>query len=200
MNGLTVAWMKSQAADIGAAINGSIIIQDQGEFFNRSLFIHPNGEVEYYDKRHLFRMANEDEHFSSGKTRKIVEYKGWRICLQVCYDLRFPVFSRNQNDHDILIYVANWPQARTNVWSILLQARAMENQSFVIGVNRVGKDGMDIEYSGASAILNARGEELLNIPLCEEGNFSTTLSFIELQAFRKKFPIHKDADDFQLKY
>lgn len=198
MDGPTVTWLKEQAAALGAAINGSVIIEEGGKFYNRSLFVRPDGSVEHYDKRHLFRMANEDAHFSDGSQRKIVEWKGWRICLQVCYDLRFPVFSRNRQDYDLLIYVANWPEARTNAWSTLLRARAMENQAYVIGVNRVGNDGMDISYSGASAILDAKGEELVNIPLSEEHSAQATLSMQALEDFRKKFPVGKDADRFEL--
>ena len=200
MDGPSVNWMKEMAASSGAAINGSVIIEDEGNYYNRSLFVRPDGEVEHYDKRHLFRMANEDLHFSEGHERKVVDLNGWKILLQVCYDLRFPVFARNRQDHHLMIYVANWPAPRTNAWSTLLRARAMENQSYVVGVNRVKQDGMGIQYTGASAILDTRGDELVDIPLEEEHTSTSVLSWDDMQVFREKFPIHKDADDFELKF
>lgn len=199
MDGPTLGWMQQQAFDLDCAINGSLIIEEDGKYYNRSLFVLPDGSVDHYDKRHLFRMANEDTHFTEGKQRRTVEWKGWRILLQVCYDLRFPVFSRNRQDYDLALYVANWPAARSGAWSTLLKARAIENQCYVVGVNRVGVDGMEIEYCGASAIIDTRGEELLPIPLDQEVATTATLSHKDMQAFRDKFPIHKDADEFQLK-
>lgn len=198
MDGPSVNWIKEQTVKSGAAINGSLIIEENGKYFNRSVFAFPDGRVEHYDKRHLFRMADEDAHFSEGTERKVVELNGWRICLQVCYDLRFPVFSRNQNDYDLLVYVANWPEVRTAVWSTLLKARAIENQCYVIGVNRVGNDDKGISYSGASVFLDAKGEELTDIPLHQELAGTAILSSKELQDFREKFPVSKDADDFDL--
>jgi len=198
MDGPSVTWMKEQAANSEAAINGSLIIEEDGKYFNRSVIAFPDGKIEHYDKRHLFRMADEDAHFSEGTEREIVELKGWRICLQVCYDLRFPVFSRNQNDYDLLIYVANWPEARTSAWSTLLKARAIENQCYLIGVNRIGSDAKGISYSGASVILDPKGDELWETPLHQEAIGTATLSSQELQDFRLKFPVSKDADDFDL--
>lgn len=198
MDGPSVTWMKEQAVSSGAAINGSLIIEEDGKYFNRSVFAFPDGRVEHYDKRHLFRMADEDAHFSEGTERKIVELKGWRICLQVCYDLRFPVFSRNQNDYDLLVYVANWPEVRTAAWSTLLKARAIENQCYVIGVNRIGSDAKGIRYSGASVVLNAKGDELVDIGTNTAVTCSATLSYQDLHDFRVKVPVSKDADDFSL--
>ena len=176
MVGPSVAWMKAQARNSGAAINGSLIIKEEGKYYNRSIFTYQDGRVEHYDKRHLFRMADEHAHFSEGTERKIVELKGWRICLQVCYDLRFPVFSRNQNDYDLLIYVANWPEARADAWSTLLKARAIENQCYLIGVNRIGADTKGISYSGASVVLDAKGDELVDIGSNTAVSCSATLS------------------------
>jgi len=198
MDGASVTWMKEQAVKSGSAINGSLIIEENDKYYNRSIFAFPDGRIEHYDKRHLFRMANEDAHFSEGTERKIVELKGWRICLQVCYDLRFPVFSRNRNDYDLLVYVANWPEVRTAAWSTLLKARAIENQCYLIGVNRIGNDANGISYSGASVILDAKGDELSEIPLHEETTRTVSLSSQELQDFRLKFPVGKDADNFGL--
>ncbi len=199
MDGPTVDWMRAMSSEIGAAIYGSIIIQHEGRSYNRGLFVQPSGHIAYYDKRHLFRMAEEHHHFSPGRERVVVEYLGWRILPQVCYDLRFPVFSRNRNDHDLALYVANWPQARRYPWSQLLIARAIENQIHVVGVNRVGMDGKGIHYSGDSVVINARGEIVQACTVSQEEMITTTLSIQELIEFREKFPAFLDADGFELK-
>ena len=171
MNFTTMKWMKQQAAQTGAVVTGSCIIKEKGHYFNRLLWVEPNGEVDTYDKRHLFRMAKEDETFTMGQTRIVKEWKGWRICPLICYDLRFPVWSRNEQledgmDYDLLLYVANWPAARISAWDTLLQARAIENLSYVVGVNRVGEDENGKTYNGHSLIVDQKGIQRLLINLC----------------------------------
>ncbi|MBB3048502.1 putative amidohydrolase [Litorivivens lipolytica] len=197
-DGPTLPWLQSLAAQHDCAITGSVAVADKGHYVNRMYWVSPDGHC-HYDKRHLFRMAGEHEHYQPGSERKIVEYKGLRFCLQVCYDLRFPVFSRNRNDYDVLIYVANWPEPRRHAWSSLLTARAIENLSFVIGVNRVGEDGNGIPYSGDSAIIDFKGQPLASSRPHEPESLRATLDKTELMAFREKFPAHLDADDFSLK-
>ena len=180
---------------------GSFIAKDNGKFYNRAFFITPEGEEHYYDKRHLFRMAEEDKHFSAGDKRLIVPYKGWNICLQVCYDLRFPVWSRNvNNEYDLLIYVANWPEARKKAWKALLHARAIENMAYVCGVNRVGVDGKGFLFRGDSMIYNAKGKKLADAGKREEITRTCTLKKSELDEFRAKFPAWKDADGFGIDF
>lgn len=199
MDGPTVEWMRAQAATLDAALYGSVIIEDGGRYVNRGLFITPDGTVTAYDKRHLFRMAGEDAHFDAGKERVVVQWRGWRLLLQVCYDLRFPVFSRSRNDVDALLYVANWPEPRRAAWSSLLVARAIENLSYVVGVNRVGMDGKGIHYTGDSVVVEPRGATIAAIEPGTEGLATVTLDAAALQEFRTKFPAHLDADDFELK-
>ena len=166
-------------------------------YYNRAFFLTPEGNTYYYDKRHLFRMGHETEHFTSGNRRPIIRYRGWNILLLVCYDLRFPVWSRNtSNEYDLLIYVANWPIPRRKVWDILLQARALENISYVCGVNRIGKDGRDIPHSGGSVVYSPKGEVLATVPDNEEAIATASLNLSSLQEFRLKFPAWKDADEF----
>lgn len=165
--------------------------------YNRAFFLTPEGEAYFCDKRHLFRMGNETEHFTPGSRHTLITYRGWNIRLLVCYDLRFPVWSRNvNNEYDLLIYVANWPAARRKVWDVLLQARALENISYVCGVNRIGTDGNRIPYDGGSAIYSPKGELLARVPDREEGTATAVLELPALQAFRDKFPAWKDADTF----
>lgn len=198
MSGEAVSWMKQMAARHHAVVAGSMVIAEHNTHYNRFIWMRPDGTLDYYDKRHLFSMAGEDEHFTGGRERKVVELKGWRICLQVCYDLRFPVWSRNRNDYDALIYVANWPEARRSAWNTLLLARAHENQCYVVGVNRVGKDGNDISYSGDSVAVDSRGTVISNIKPYEEGIDTVTLSWQELADYRTKFPVGNDADNVQI--
>ncbi len=196
MDGPTVTWMRTQAQQADAAIYGSLIIRDGHGVYNRGLFATPDGALHHYDKRHLFRMADEQQHYAAGQQRLVVAYREWRILLQVCYDLRFPVFSRNRNDYDLALYVANWPEARRHAWSSLLRARAIENLACVIGVNRVGMDGKGHHYTGDSVVLDHRGEALATVLPATEGVAHATLNGADLRAFREKFPAHLDADEF----
>ncbi len=198
MDGQLVGWMKERASDYNMAIMGSAIINDNGHFVNRLIFAYPCADVKWYDKRHLFRMGNEHEHFTGGSNKVIFNYFGWRIRPLICYDLRFPVWSRNQNDYDLLVYVANWPKPRREVFTTLLKARAIENQCYVAGVNRVGTDGQNIEYSGDSLIINPMGNIISVIEGEEEKLKTVSLSLSELKAFRDKFPVHLDADKFTI--
>ena len=203
MHGETVAWLSAQAKALNAAITGSVQIRDGGKVFNRMLWAMPDGTVQHYDKRHLFRMANEHERYAAGDDKTFIEYKGWRICPLVCYDLRFPVFSRNRfnsavpgaYDYDLLIYVANWPSPRHFAWQTLLKARAIENLSYVVGVNRVGTDANALNYLGGSTVLDFTGQSLVE---CGSGPQMQTalVSYAELSAFRQRFPFYLDADDF----
>lgn len=201
MDGPTVMWMREQAHALGAAIYGSLIISAKGKYYNRGIFMRPDGTSIHYDKRHLFRMGEENDHFSAGVDRVIVDWSGWRILLQVCYDLRFPVFSRSRGDHDLMLYSACWPAARRFAWSQLLIARAIENQSCVIGVNRVGMDGKGLHYEGDSVILDPLGKSLTT-PLNDGKQVvvSALLDGAGLQELRDKFPIGKDADAFELRH
>lgn len=203
MQGETVAWLSAQAKALGSAIAGSVQIRDGGKVFNRMLWAMPDGTLHHYDKRHLFRMANEHERYAPGVDKAFIEYQGWRICPLVCYDLRFPVFSRNRFDHavpggydyDLLIYVANWPSPRHFAWQTLLKARAIENLSYVVGVNRVGIDANDLNYLGGSTVLDFTGQSLVECGIGPQMQ-TAVVSHAELNAFRQRFPFHLDADDF----
>ena len=203
MDGPTVKWMQKIANKRKVILTGSIIIEEDQQFYNRLLWVLPNGESGYYDKRHLFAYGNEDEHYSEGNKRFIASVNGWKINLLVCYDLRFPVWARQQyhlNDgfeYDVLIYVANWPQRRSHAWKTLLQARAIENQSYVIGVNRVGVDGNDLSYSGDSLVADSLGN-LLYQKENEEDIFTITLEKKHLEETRNKLPFWREADAFLL--
>lgn len=197
--GETVLCLKQWADEFQIAICGSFICEEQEKYFNRAFFITPEGEEYHYDKKHLFRMGNEREHFSAGDHKRIIPYQGWNICLLVCYDLRFPVWSRNvNNEYDLLIYVASWPQARRLAWDTLLRARALENMCYVCGVNRTGTDGNKLIYNGGSIVYSAKGEALCSVPDGEEGTATASLSRDALQHFREKFPVWRDADAFRL--
>ena len=199
VSGITVRILKELAADFQLALCGSFICSERSNYYNRAFFITPEGEEFYYDKRHLFRMGNEAEYFSSGNNKLIISYRGWNICLLVCYDLRFPVWSRNvNNEYDLLIYVASWPQARRLAWDTLLCARALENMCYVCGVNRIGVDGNKLIYNGGSVVFSAKGEVLASVPDGEEGIETVSLSLISLQQLRDKIPVWKDADAFRL--
>ncbi len=194
-----VVWMREQAKNLDAHIMGSFIVNESDSYYNRMYTVSPQGDISTYDKRHLFRMGNEHEHFEGGKEKGIVKIGEWRIRPIVCYDLRFPVWSRNQQDYDLLICVANWPDARRDVWNTILKARAIDNQAYVAGVNRVGKDGMDLTYAGDSSLIDARGRVLAK---CEEykNDIQTVhISLNDLRNFRIKFPVYLDADDFEIK-
>jgi omega-amidase len=193
-----INWMKAKALEFNTALVGSLIVSENNQYFNRMVMAYPCSDIKWVDKRHLFRMGGEHENFTAGSQRKIFNYFGWRIRPLVCYDLRFPVWSRNQNDYDLLIYVANWPESRRDVWKTLLKARAIENQCFVVGVNRVGTDGMGIEYVGESMVIDAKGNIVCELPVAQEGIGEVTISLNELQEFRNKFPVHADADSFTI--
>lgn len=199
MSGETIEWLKQQSREHRVALCGSLIIQDADKYYNRLVFVTPSGTVLHYDKRHLFAMGNEDGYFQAGSKRLIVEYEGWRICPLICYDLRFPVWSRNRNEYDVLVYCANWPESRKDVWNTLLKARAIENQSFVIGVNRVGVDGNQISYSGNSQLIDAKGRLVASADESAESIIFAEFSSKELADFRIKFPVLNDADEFVIK-
>jgi omega-amidase len=211
MDGETVTWMKRMASEKRVIIAGSVIIQEDGNYYNRLIWMLPSGDCGVYDKRHRFAYAGEDKKFTAGNKRLIASVKGWKLNLQVCYDLRFPVWARQQQkmvettngektitpEYDILIYVANWPERRSLAWKSLLQARAIENQCFVVGVNRVGKDGNGIIYSGDSTIIDPLGEMLFT-KAHEDYTYTITLHKEQLEEVRMKFPFWKDADYFML--
>lgn len=195
----TLVWMRSIAKERTCCITGSVIVKDGDHFYNRLYWVFPDGEFKTYDKRHLFSYAKEDRVFTPGKERLIVEYKGWRICPLICYDLRFPMWSRNLSKDgeacfDLLIYVANWPSVRRNVWNILLTARAMENQCYVMGVNRVGVDGNAISHSGDSMVLDAKGDRICTTQPGLPAWATEQLPMDDLEEFRERFPVIKDGD------
>lgn len=203
MNGTSVQWLKKTAINKRCIVTGSLIIEEEGHYFNRLIWMLPNGQFGYYNKRHLFAYANEDKYYTAGTERLIASVNGWKINLSVCYDLRFPVWSRQQFngqknfEYDVLIYVANWPEKRANAWKTLLQARAIENQCYVIGVNRVGKDGNDIYHSGNSMVIDPLGEILYHKEH-DEDMVTITLNKEHLQNVRDRFPFWKDADAFEI--
>ena len=199
MEGKTIATVKAWASKYGMAVMGSFLCQEGDRYFNRAFFITPEGEVTTYDKHHLFRMADEHKSFTPGEKLTIVEYKGWKICMQVCYDLRFPVWTRNVNNaYDLLIYVANWPEVRKKAWKVLLHARAIENMAYVCGVNRVGVDGKGLTYRGDSMVIDPKGKKIATAGKREEITRTCVIKKSELEAFREKFPAWKDADSFTL--
>ncbi|MEM7657859.1 MAG: amidohydrolase [Bacteroidota bacterium] len=203
MEGETQQWMQKMANKHQALVGGSLIIREGHDYYNRFLFVSPDGLLAEYDKRHLFRMGGEHEAYEAGDSWVWVEYKGWRIVPMVCYDLRFPVWSRNRPQgeeplaYDLLVYVANWPDKRVRHWETLLTARAIENQSYTIGVNRVGKDGNEIPYSGSSMILDPLGDPM-EYNSGEEVLLEASLDPEALQRYRQGFPIWKDADVFEV--
>ncbi|HVA98710.1 MAG TPA: amidohydrolase [Bacteroidia bacterium] len=198
-NGKTMQWMQEKAKEKNCCIVGSLIINDNENYYNRLIWVSPDGKFQTYDKRHLFRMGEENNFFSTGNKKIIVELKGWKICPLVCYDLRFPVWSRNINNYDCLLYVANWPERRNHHWKTLLQARAIENQCYVIGLNRIGNDGHEIWHSGDSAVIDSRGNTISKTKANEESIETITLNWEDLQKYRTDFPVQMDADDFDLK-
>jgi predicted amidohydrolase len=199
MNGETVAALREWATAGGMAIAGSFMVVEQEKYYNRAFFVTPEGNVFYADKRHLFRMGGEDRRLESGRERLIVSWRGWNICLLVCYDLRFPVWSRNTgNAYDLLVYPASWPAPRKEVWQMLLPARAVENQAYVCGVNRTGTDGTGLAYHGGSAVYSPKGELLATAGHEPELIRTCTLNKNMLNSFRTKFPVWQDADTFQI--
>jgi len=197
-DGGKVKWLIELAKEVGAAICGSLVIDAGEEYRNRLLFVTPDGRMCRYDKRHLFRMGSEHEHYAAGEERTVIHYRGWRILPTICYDLRFPVWCRNRNDYDLMLCVANWPAPRRHNWRVLLQARAVENQAYVVGVNRVGQDGKGLEYAGDSMVVSHRGEIMVDSEPGESYIGKATLDLESLQTFRENFPAWADADDFTL--
>jgi omega-amidase len=199
MDGETIEWMREIATINKVIITGSIIIKENDAYYNRLIWMLPNGELGYYDKRHLFAYGEEDKHYTPGKKRLIASVKGWKINLQVCYDLRFPVWARQQSEaeYDVLIYVANWPERRIRAWKTLLCARAIENQCYVVGVNRIGNDGNNIYHSGDSLIIDPLGEVLYHMTDVED-IFTITLEKEKLNEIRTRFPFGKDSDQFTI--
>ncbi|MBK8554636.1 MAG: amidohydrolase [Lewinellaceae bacterium] len=199
MEGPTVNWLSEQAADIGAVVTGSFICLEDGHYYNRMVWMYPNGSYQYYDKRHGFSLAGEHEVFTRGRERLLVEWKGWRICPMVCYDLRFPVWLRQQKTdrYDLLVLVANWPDRRAHHWRTLLEARAIENQAYLAGVNIVGHDGKGLAYNGDSSLIDFSGQVMCRIS-GEPGLFTGTLSLEALRQYRQQFPFLNDADDFEV--
>ncbi|MGI9330998.1 MAG: amidohydrolase [Gammaproteobacteria bacterium] len=198
MDGPSIEWMRELARQHQLTVTGSLVIEDGGRFFNRLIWVPPSGDISSYDKRHLFRMAGEQEHFSAGSHRQIFYLDDWRICPMVCYDLRFPVWSRGINEFDLLLYVANWPAARRSAWQSLLPARAVENLCYCAGLNRVGTDGKGIEYAGDSGAWDYLGNAIA------DGGSKPEVITVEfngarLTRYREKFPAHLDADSFSLR-
>jgi omega-amidase len=213
MDGPTVSWMRSVAVRKKIILTGSVIIEENGNYFNRLIWMLPNGQHGYYDKRHRFAYAGEGDHYTAGHKRLVASVKGWKVLLLVCYDLRFPVWSRQQPpdpaaeaparaalealEYDLIIYIANWPERRSHAWKTLLQARAIENQSYVVGVNRVGDDGNHIAHTGDSMIIDPLGETLYHAAPKEEV-FTLTLKKEHLETVRQRFPFWRDADHFSI--
>ncbi|MEI6575468.1 MAG: amidohydrolase [Bacteroidota bacterium] len=203
--GPSVQWLSQKAKELDCVICGSLVIREGVNFYNRLVWMRPDGNMDTYDKRHLFRMADEHLLFRAGSHKRIVELNGWRICPLVCYDLRFPVWSKNtykagQYEYDVLIYIANWPEARNLAWKSLLMARAMENLSYVAGVNRVGRDGKGIAYSGDSVIIDPKGKRLLGVPANMDSEATISLNWEELRDIREKFNVGLDWDEFTIKF
>lgn len=199
MQGETIEWMKLKAKQKNTAITGSVVIAENGKYYNRMLFVFPSGEIQYYDKRHSFSLAGEDKVYTRGNRKVTVDYLDWKICLQVCYDLRFPVFVRNAENYGLILYVANWPKVRTNAWDALLKARAIENLSYVVGVNRIGNDIHDYEHIGHSQAIDFLGNYILE-PQEKNGVFVVELDKNTMYETRKKLDFLSDRDQFEIKF
>lgn len=197
MGGKTMAWMAQKAAYLQAVITGSLIIQENNQYYNRLIWMRPDGTFSTYNKRHLFTLAGEHEHYAAGSTHLLAEWKGWKICPLICYDLRFPVWSRNVHNYDLLLYVANWPITRSHHWKTLLTARAIENQSYTIGVNRVGKDANDLHYSGDTSVFDFAGNTLYQVSN-REAVSTLHLSHREQESFRSRLNFLPDRDSFSI--
>ena len=196
IQGTTISWMKSIAVENNFAICGSIAIKENEQYYNRFVFVYPSGKIDFYDKRHTFTLAGEDKIYTSGNTQKVITFRGWKIYPQICYDLRFPAWSRNTKNYDLLIYVANWPNKRNLAWQALLKARAIENMAYTIGVNRVGIDGNDLTYSGDSMIVDYLGKTLANLKAGEDGIIEASLEKDSQNLVRKKLGFLNDRDHF----
>jgi len=197
MNGKAVNWMRTAAQEKDLIVAGSLVIKEDNAYFNRFVFVHPDGSVQYYNKRHLFSLAGEDEHYNKGDENIIVEVNGWKIRPQVCYDLRFPVWSKNTDNYDVLLYTANWPAKRIEHWRKLLMARAIENQSYVIGVNRVGTDGNQLEYNGNSMCVGPMGDVLTEV-VDKQGLINMSLEYSPISSFRDFLSVLNDSDQFTI--
>mgnify|MGYP000141487452 CR=1 FL=1 len=198
MDGNAVSWIKRMAKENDIAITGSLVIKEEEKYYNRLIFVHPSGKIQTYDKRHSFTLAGEDRVYTSGNKKLIVDYKGWKICPLICYDLRFPVWARNTENYDLLIFMANWPVKRIKSWDTLLKARSIENLCYSIGVNRTGKDGNAYEYSGNSLIVDYLGEEISNLAKNEVGILKATLLKDDQDKIRKKLGFLNDRDNFYI--
>ena len=198
MQGETMVWLQKLAKAKNAAITGSLVITEKGNFYNRLVFVFPSGEVQFYDKRHLFTLAGEDKKYTAGKDKVIINYLGWKICPLICYDLRFPVFARNSEEYDVLLYIANWPNTRINAWDALLKARAIENMCYTIGVNRIGVDANHHIYNGHSQVQDYLGRAIIE-PQESDGVFIATLERTSLLETRQKLGFLNDKDDFEIK-
>jgi omega-amidase len=198
MEGLSVSWMQKIAQEKQTALCGSLVISENGAFYNRLVFVHPSGAIETYNKRHSFTLAGEDKVYTAGTKKISIAYKGWKICPLICYDLRFPVWARNTDNYDLLIFMANWPIARIKAWDVLLKARAIENMSYVIGINRTGADANNYSYSGNSLVINYLGEELSNLKKNEVGVVQATIVKSSQDTVRKKLGFLKDMDSFEI--
>lgn len=198
MSGDSVNWMLKKSADLNSVLTGSLIIKEDEAYFNRLIWAKPDGTLQYYDKRHLFSMAGEDKAYFQGHEKLITECKGWKICPMICYDLRFPVWIRNTEMYDLLIFTANWPDRRINHWRTLLPARAIENQCYVVGENRVGVDGTGLSYTGYSAAITPMGEKLFELANVEKTEIAT-LTYEEITKVRRHMPFLRDRDEFELK-
>ena len=199
-DGPSLKWMQSEAKKYATAITGSVIVKESEKYYNRMFFVFPDGSYEAYDKRHTFTLAKENEVYTEGQKRIIVNYKGWKICPLICYDLRFPVWARNDEDYDLLIYVANWPKIRMLAWDTLLRARAIENMTYCVGVNRTGVDGNNHDYVGHSAVYDVLGEQISQNAFQENFTQTLTLSKEHIQTNRKRFHFLNDRDEFRIVY
>lgn len=200
MNGVTISWMQKLASKKNMAITGSLVIEEHENYYNRLVFVHPSGEINYYDKRHSFTLAGEHEKYVSGKKKTMIHYKGWNICGLICYDLRFPVWARNTENYDLLIYMANWPITRIKAWDTLLKARAIENMSYTIGVNRIGADDNHYHYSGNSLIVDYLGTQIAYLQQHEEGIIVSKINKKDQDATREKLGFLRDKDSFSIDF
>lgn len=198
MDGASIQWMENKAKQYNCALMGSLIIREETNYFNRLLFVYPNGKIRYYDKRHLFTLAGEDKVYTSGKEILVLDYLGWNICPMICYDLRFPAWARNTKGYDVLLFVANWPKPRIDAWDTLLKARAIENMSYVIGVNRVGQDHNGLEYVGHSQGFDALGNRLNERNEPKQKIMTIRLNKTKLQETRNQFQFLNDRDFFTI--